>query len=555
MTPARAIRAAAAGTFSAALLASSAFAVPAAHAASVSPLSTSTSTTSTATTAEPSFRFVDIPGSEGTVLKGNVFTPADASASNRHPLVVLPSSWALNDLEYIAQAKKLAADGYVVVSYTPRGFWLSGGEIDVAGPKDVADISKVIDWSLANTPADPDRVGMAGISYGAGLSVMGAAFDDRVKAVAGMSGWADLAESIFSGRTQHLQAALLLGGASYVTGNPSEEMETIFGDFLASRYDKEPELRAWAGKRSPATYLDRINANGTAVMLANSWGDSIFPPNQLASFYEKLTGPKRLEYRPGDHATPEIPGLLGLPNDTWDNARRWLAHHLKGEANGIGGEQPVQLKTRTSDGYEGYPSWSAVADEHRRLPLGDHDFWGTGELGGDAGTGWNTRIGTNIDSGANGGLVFLSQLADEYLKLPPIVSVPLLPRPVAAVWQSERYDSAQKIRGTTKLHATLTPSSGTGTVVAYLYDVNSIGVGKLVTHAPFTFTDKTPGQSFGLDLDLFSTAYDVPAGHRLALVVDTVDPLYIEHNPAFSTISFSSPASDPSWLSVPLREH
>lgn len=543
---ARALRAAAVGTLSAALLATSAAALPqTANAAGPTP--------ATVAAADVTARFVDIPGSADTVLKGNVFAPSDAGDGRRYPLVVLPSSWALNDLEYVVQAKKLAAEGYVVVSYTPRGFWLSEGRIDAAGPKDTADISAVIDWSLAHTAADPARIGMAGISYGGGLSVMGAAFDKRIKAVVGMSGWADMADSIYSGKTEHVQGGLLLGGTSLLTGRPSDELKEVLSNFLAGRDEHEADMLAWAAKRSPATYLDRINANGAAVMLANSWGDSLFAPNQLADFYEKLRGPKRLEFRPGDHATPELPGLLGLPNDTWNNAKRWLAHHLKGEDNGITAEQPVQLKTRSSGGYEGYPSWPAIASDHRRLALGEKNWLGTGDLGGGTDTGWKTKIGTNIDSGANGGLIFLSQIADEYLKLPPMVSVPLLPRPFAAVWQSDRYDSDQRIRGTAKLHATLTPSASKGTVVAYLYDVNSLGVGKLVTHAPYTFRNKTPGEGFGVDLDLFSTAYDVPEGHRLALVIDTVDSLYHEHNPSWATVAFSSPADDPSWLSVPLK--
>jgi hypothetical protein len=57
-----------------------------------------------------------------------------------------------------------------------------------------------------------------------------------------------------------------------------------------------------------------------------------------------------------------------------------------------------------------------------------------------------------------------------------------------------------------------------------------------------------------VDLELFSTAYDVPAGHRLALVVDTVDPLHIEHNPSGAQLTFPSPPNDPSYASVPLRE-
>ncbi|MGW3244652.1 CocE/NonD family hydrolase [Streptomyces sp. NPDC001070] len=530
----------AAGTFSAVLLATTALgiAAPAAHATPVAGPSASAPAagTSSSTASSSSFRFVDIPGAGGITLKGNVFTPSSHDAAERHPVVVLPSSWGLNDLEYLAQAQKLADSGYVVVSYTARGFYLSGGKIDVAGPLDVADISKVIDWTLANTPADPDRIGMAGVSYGAGLTLMGAAHDPRVKVVAALSGWADLTESIYGGRTQHLQSTLLLGAAGYLTGRPSAEFQQVLTDFLASDYDQEDELIAWGRMRSPGTYLDRINANGTAVMLANAWGDTIFSPNQLASFYDRLTVPKRLEFRPGDHATAEIPGLLGLPNDVWSDTRRWLDHYLKGEDNGIDKEQPVRLASRSGGGYEGYGSWSGVPSTTRRLALDS-----------------TRHITANIDSGADGGIIFLSSLADQIAQAPPAVSVPLLPRAFAAVWKSPRYDAAQQVRGTPVLHTTVTPSASRGTFIAYLYDVNSLGVGKLVSHAPYTFTDRTPGSPFGVDLELYSTAYDVPAGHRLAVVVDTVDPLYIEHNPAFSGLTFSSPADDPSWLSVPLR--
>ncbi|MFD8975354.1 MULTISPECIES: CocE/NonD family hydrolase [unclassified Streptomyces] len=487
--------------------------------------------------AETGIRFVDIAGEGGTVLKANVVTPAGAGASARLPLIVLPTSWAMPQIEYLAQARKLADSGYIVVSYNSRGFWQSGGEIETAGPKDIADASKVIDWALANTPADAGHVGMAGVSYGAGISLLTAAHDPRVKAVAALSGWADLIESIYSGRTQHLQAAALLGGAGYLTGRPGPELKEILGDFLSSNLDKEDEMIAWGRKRSPVTYLDRINANGAAIMLGNAWGDTIFPPNQYASFYEKLTGPKRLEFRPGDHATAEATGLFGLPNDTWTNAHRWFDRHLKGVDNGIDREQPVQLKSRSTDGYEGYPDWKSVHANQRKF-----DLDGT------------QRVWANVDSGANGGITLLTNLLDQFLRTPPTVSVPLLPRAFAGVWQSERYDTPQRVRGTAKVHTTVTSTKESGTLVAYLYDVGPLGVGKLVSNAPYTFHGKTPGKPFAVDLELFSTAYDVPAGHRLALVVDTVDPLYIEHNPTGAQLTFSSPSADPSYVSVPLRE-
>ncbi|MFF3675509.1 CocE/NonD family hydrolase [Streptomyces sp. NPDC002120] len=488
--------------------------------------------------ASPELRFHDIPGSGGITLKGNVFTPAGAASGRKYPLIVLPTSWGMPQIEYIAQARKLADSGYVVVSYTSRGFWLSGGQIEVAGPPDIADVSAVIDWALANSPADADHIGLGGVSYGAGISLLASAHDPRVKAVVAMSGWADLIESIYSGRTQHLQAAGMLGAAGYLTGRPGPELQSILGDFLGSRLDREQQMIEWGRKRSAAEQVDRINANGAAVMLGNAWGDTIFPPNQYAKFYERLTGPKRLEFRPGDHATAEGTGLLGLPNDTWTNAHRWFDRYLKGERNGVDTEAPVQIKSRSDEGYEGYADWKSVGSGgSERLALSDSE-----------------HVFANVDSGANGGIIFLSSILDQFVKAPPTASIPLLPRAFAAVWQSERHDSPRHVRGTVALHTTVTPTKADGTFVAYLYDVGPLGIGKLVSNAPYTFHGRTPGRAFGVDLELFSTAYDVPAGHRLALVIDTVDPLYIEHNPTGAQLTFSSPRSDPSYVSVPLRE-
>ncbi|MBO8194317.1 CocE/NonD family hydrolase [Streptomyces oryzae] len=495
--------------------------------------------------------FVDIEGDGGITLKANVFLPEGASTqpSRAYPLIVLPTSWASPQIEYLAQAKKLADSGYVVVSYNSRGFWQSGGQIETAGPKDVADASRVIDWALAHTPADKDRIGMGGVSYGAGISLLAAGHDPRIKAVTALSGWADLIGAIYSGRTQHLQAAGLLGASGELTGRPSPELREIMKNFLSSNLDKEDEMIAWGKKRSPATYLDKINDNGAAIMLGNAWNDSIFPPNQYADFYEKLRGPKRLEFRPGDHATAEATGLLGLPNDTWSHAHRWFDRYLKGEHNGIDTEAPVQLKSRpqalgsaragetpTAGGYEGYRSWRDVPSGSRTVSLG-----GTEELA------------TGRNSGADGGTIFLTGILDQFLKLPPLVSVPLLPRSRAAVWQSERYAEDTRVRGTAKLHTTVTSDKESGTYYVYLYDVGPLGTGKLISHAPHTFHGRTPGKPFPVDLELFSTAYDMPKGHRLAVVIDTVDPLYAEYNPSGAHLTFSSPKGDPSRVMVPTR--
>ncbi|GLF98000.1 alpha/beta fold hydrolase [Streptomyces yaizuensis] len=537
--PRTALCTAVAGALSAALLAGPATAAPVGRptTSAITPSAASSATSSGTSSAASgtTLRFTDIRGAGGTVLKANVTAPADTGRS--YPLVVLPTSWAMPQIEYLAQARLLAADGYVVVGYNSRGFWQSGGEIEVAGPSDVADASRVIDWALANTPADPGRIGMAGVSYGAGISLLAAAEDPRIRAVVALSGWADLIDSIYSGRTQHRQAALVLTGAGFLTGRPSAELRRVMADFLGSDLSREGALIDWAKRRSAGERVARINSHGTAVMLGNAWGDSLFPPNQYADFFTRLTGPKRLEFRPGDHATPEAGGLFGLPNDTWAGARRWLDHHLRGVANGVDREHPVQLKARSGSGYEGYRDWASVTGARSVLPLAG-----------------SQRIRTGLDSGANGGTVFLSGLLDQFAQLPPLASIPLLPRAYAAVWQSQRYEEPRRIRGTARLETTVTATRSSGTFVAHLYDVGPLGLGRLVTSAPYSFHDRTPGTPFAVGLELFSTAYDVPAGHRLAVVIDTVDPLYNEHNPAGAQLTFSSPDGAPSRLSVPLRE-
>ncbi|MEU4582214.1 CocE/NonD family hydrolase [Kitasatospora aureofaciens] len=476
------------------------------------------------------FRLADITAGDGVVLKADVFTPPagtpGADAQGRYPVVVQPASWGQNDLEYVAQGHRFAAAGYVVVTYTVRGFWGSGGEVDVAGPKDVADISTVIDWALAHTPADPDRVGMVGLSLGGGLTLLGAAFDARIKAVASLSGWADLTDALYSGQTRHTQAATRLATIEGLTGRKSPEFATALDDLFADR--DLPEVVKWANVRSPATYLDRINAHGTAVYLANGWSDSFFNPGQMTDFYRQLTVPKRLELRPGDHASQEFTGLLGFSNDTWDGARAWLDHYLKGAG---GSRTGVDLEVRPTGAHEAYPDWSSVGSRTEQLSFGE-----TSTVRGDR------------SSGASGGVVLLSGLVDQWLHQPPTALVPLLDRDAAAVRQTGPYRQGLPVRGAVRVRTTVTASAPQGTAVAYLYDTDALGVGRLIAHAPQSWSGRPAGQPFPLDVTLFPTAYDLPAGHRLTLVLGTHDELYGGETPKGSTVTFG-----PAEVSLPVR--
>ena len=495
--------------------------------------------------ATTSMTFVDITANDGVVLKANVI---ESITAGRHPAVVFPSSWGLNDLEYLAQAQAMAQAGYTVLSYTPRGWWSSGGQIDTAGPKDIHDVSTVIDWLLAHTTADPARVGIGGVSYGAGISLIASGFDARIRAVTALSGWSDLPASLYGDQTRRQQAPALLQGAALLLGHTSTEFDTIINDFW--NYRNIADVLEFARVRSAKAYLSSINANRPAILMANAFGDSVFPPNQLVDFYATLTTPKRLEFSPGDHAIPELTGLAGLDNAVWTSARRWFDHYLAGVANGVDTEPPVVLRPNGGGAAEGYSSWAAIPTGTTRYGLGEVHWWdGTGGLGGTPATGWSRFTWTDLGTVADGGVVLLSNGLTALTGQPPTAWIPGVDRGHAGVWISSSLGSTLRVRGIPTVHLRVTPSSGNGTLIAYLYDMDWAGTGSLLTHAPISWRGASAGTALTLDLRLPATTWNVPAGHRLALVVDGYDPLYLDDNGALANVTFSGP----SWVDVPHR--
>jgi hypothetical protein len=361
-----------------------------------------------------------------------------------------------------------------------------------------------------------------------------------------MSGWTDLSYSLYADSTRHQQAPGLLKVAADLLGNPGPELTGKLGDFAANR--NVAEVLQWSRVRSAATYVDAINANRPAVLMANAWGDSFFPPNQLVDFYGRLTGPKRLEFRPGDHAIAELTGIFGLDNEVWTSVHRWFDQYLAGLDTGVTGEPPVFVKPYNAAA-EGYPAWSALATTTRRYGLGQiRRLDGTGLLGGAPSTGWSKSIPTDLNTTADGGAVLITNGAAAFTGIRPTVWLPTVSRSRAGVWAAERPARAQRIRGIPKLHLELSGTAARGTVVAYLYDLDALGTAGLITHAPVTWLGTADGAR-AVDLALPATAFDLPAGHSLTLVVDTVDPLYYNENAPNDSITIGGG----SYLDVPLK--
>jgi predicted acyl esterase len=121
----------------------------------------------------------------------------------------------------------------------------------------------------------------------------------------------------------------------------------------------------------------------------------------------------------------------------------------------------------------------------------------------------------------------------------------------AGTWNGAALAGQTTIDGQPSVHLTVTASVPSATLFAYLYDTDPSGGSALITTAPYTMTNLTPGAPSSITFDLKPISWTVPAGHHLSLVITTTDPRYAAPAAAGQTVTFSSPAADPSALTIP----
>lgn len=495
-----------------------------------------------------SVTFLTIPGDGGTPLKAGVVRPT-GRGNGPFPLLVMPASWSCSDIEYIGVATRLAAErGYVIVSYTTRGFWESGGEVEIGGPADTRDTSRVIDWALANTAADRNRIGLAGISYGAGIGLLAAARDPRVKAVSAMAAWSDLTASLYPNRTLNEHASMLLLSTGNAMGRPGRDMQRVQDAYFRNEF--EPVL-AMARPRSPINQLKQLNAHRPAILITGGWLDGVFPPGQLPAFYAGLRGPKMLMLQPGDHGTAELPGALGTANDAWAATTRWFDHYLKGVDNGIDRQPPVRIKTANGGGWTGFRSWSAMGPKTLRYRLGPAERLAPSGKAAASAAGRSRRITGGAETVADSGIIGLSGI-NQQAGVHRTARIAQVDRRLGAVWSTAPLARTTVIGGSAVLRTTVTPSAKDTSLFGYLYDVAPNGEGSLITHMPYTLRGVRPGRPYRIEVRMQPTRWRVPAGHRLSLVVDTMDGRYRSTSVLGSTVTFGDSTRYPSALTVPV---
>jgi ABC-2 type transport system ATP-binding protein len=125
------------------------------------------------------------------------------SGQGRVPAILLAHGFGETKYAVAPEAEYLARSGFAVLTWTARGFGASTGQIALDAPDyEVADVRQLVSWLarqprvLLDGPGDP-RVGIAGASYGGGISLLAAGYDPRIDAVVAQSTWNNLATALF----------------------------------------------------------------------------------------------------------------------------------------------------------------------------------------------------------------------------------------------------------------------------------------------------------------------------------------------------------------------
>ncbi|RPE43774.1 ABC-2 type transport system ATP-binding protein [Streptomyces sp. Ag109_O5-1] len=475
---------------------------------------------------------------DGVRLDTSFFT---TPGTGRRPAVLLAHGFGGSKDDMRTEAEDLARDGYAVLTWSARGFGKSTGKIGLNDPKgEVADVSRLIDW-LAKQPqvqldktGDP-RVGMAGGSYGGAISLLAAAYDSRVDAIAPSITYWNLADALFpNGVFKKLWA-----GIFFNTGGGCAK----FDPALCAMYDRvaesgKPDAAAveLLEERSPSAVGTRIKV---PTLLFQGQTDSLFTLSQsdAAAKAIKANGaPVDVDWIAGGHdggdlETSRVEGRV----------TSWFDRYLKGDK--AAGTGPAFRITRTGgvDSTDGAAqlrgadadSYPGLENDRKSIALKG----GTQHVENPAGAS-PPGVSALPGLGAAAGLSQLSSLG---------IGVSL-----DFPGQYARFDSAPvtdnlQITGAPTATVHITSTSDDVVLFGKVYDVGPDGT-QQVLPSQLVAPIRIEGAKAGKDVTITLPAIDheVQKGHRLRLVLASTDLGYASPAaPATYTVSLKGALSVP----------
>ncbi|WP_225448132.1 alpha/beta fold hydrolase [Streptacidiphilus sp. P02-A3a] len=501
-----------------------------------------------------------VPEPDGTPVRldATLYLPR---SSTPLPAVVLAHGFGGSKDDEAADALYLAQHGYVALTYSARGFGHSGGLIHLDSPQyEVKDAERMIDLLgtlpevLKDGPGDP-RVGFTGPSYGGALSLLVAAYDHRVDAIAPQITWNSLGGSLFGQAATSGQGTAGPGvfkkawagdffgsgsddasgtnsaSGSSGTGNPcgrfAPDICSAYRATAAGDGTPAPGLLGLLAASSPAGVLNRIDA---PTLLVQGEDDSLFGLDQADANARGIAAhgtPVKVAWYSGGH---DAPGTAAETTELRSLTLAWFDHYLKHQGPAPSGSfsftktgtslslesGTVSSSVLTAPGYPGLPG--AAPARSTRLRLDGPEQTVLAPAGG-------YPAATTSLPGLGG---TLSQLATG---TPALGAALAGPTDQQAVFTSAPLTATVRDVGAARVALRVTPATpGTtdATLFAKLYDLSPDGSQSVLPNqlvAPVRLTGLTPAGTI-VTVALPGVVHDFPAGDRLRLVVSTTDAAY-----------------------------
>ncbi|MEU2677428.1 alpha/beta fold hydrolase [Streptomyces sp. NPDC007107] len=469
------------------------------------------------------------------------------------PAVLIGHGFGGSKNDVRAQAEKLAADGYAVMTWSARGFGRTTGEITLNAPDgEVKDVSGLIDW-LAGRPevqldakGDP-RVGVTGASYGGAVSLLAAGYDERVDAIAPVISYWNLADALFpDGVFKKLWAGIFVssgGGCERFQKQLCEMYERV-----AVSGTPDAAARKLLAERSPEAVADRIDV---PALILQGQSDSLFPLGQadaMAKAIKANGAPVSVDWIAGGHDGGDDEGdrVEGRVGD-------WFDRYLKQDKGADTGPGFRVTRTGGVDSTDGAAlKRGASSDSYPGLTSGGRKIPLTGA--GQSAPAKNLTQTFRNPAGASppsvsavpgigGGLSQLSSLGVGFsLDFPGQY----------ARFDSAPLDGAVHVTGSPTVRVNVKADQGDAVLFGKVYDVSPDGKQQVLPSqlvAPYRITPEEQGKP--VELTLPAVDHEVEAGHTLRVVLSATDLAYASRaEPATYTVSLDGPLTVPTAPAV-----
>jgi ABC-2 type transport system ATP-binding protein len=504
------------------------------------------------------------------VLDGGVTYPSEGCPC---PGVIVNHGFLGNWRDSGRMVERLAAEGYVVLRYSSRGFGATPGEVDLMGPKETRDLLDAVDW--LNDPKSPviggmvikNRIGQFGGSYGGAHAwALAASGHPAVRTTIPTATWTDIYDALLPNGVMLLAygngfyasgygpGAGALGGELRTQQNYSQNLHRWMAE-VNSGVGVE-EAKGGMAERSVATHYGRVKI---PVFIVQGLNDGLFNANQAIEAYQAIRANKvdaRLYL--GGIGHPPSDGSLDSPEATYVSTQvlAWFDHYLKGIDNGIDEQPPIEF----SEADYFHNKWDGKTRTAKRYPFAQPKavhLCTTGPSGGalsaspcpeavpavasnaNAGTGYNQEPVTaeyaeDFEDG------FAEQLGTD---VPDLTTAPTILNyetgPLAAPLSLAGIPTLRlQVAATDVLPAGVEPATAAAFQLdPKLYDVAPDGKAKLLTRGAFAEplaavkpgTSTVPAHEVAFDANGFSNT--IAAGHRLRIALQTSDAPYLRPTP------------------------